>query len=237
MSQDDFYFSTEANDFFDRWQSSAGRNYNGDLRENKQSILSVLTDNIDLKGLRVLEVGCFISDLLATLEKEYSCKVSGVEASAKACEMAKSLFGIKIENSSFIASILFGLNAEQKGEFDLIIFDDVLSWMGRENILQVIAVTDWLLKDGGSIFIRDFSPVFAFAFENHHKKGRGVYNFKQPNGHRQLFLNSGKYFERYTKIYTDYSMQKIETTRADSATWADSLITKTKHPLHPIIEM
>ncbi len=237
MSQDDFYYSTEANDFFDRWRSSAGREYNGDLRENKQSILSVLRDCIDLQGLRVLEVGCFISDLLATLEREYSCCVSGVEASAKACDMAKSLFELEVENSSFIASTFFGFNDEQKGTFDLIIFDDVLSWMGRENILQVIAVADWLLKDAGSIFIRDFSPAFAFAYENHHKKGHGVYNFKQPNGHRQLFLNSGKYFERYTKVYTDFSMQKVEITRADSATWADSLITKTKYALHPVIEM
>ena len=142
-----------------------------------------------------------------------------------------------MENSSFTSSSIFRLDHDSRSSFDLIIFDDVLSWMGRSTILQVIAVTDWLLADEGSIFIRDFSPPFSFAFENHHQKGNDIYNFKQSNGHRRFFCESGMYYEKFSKIYTDKSLQKVMTSRPDSMTWADSIITKNKNHLFPILEM
>ena len=42
------------------------------------------------------------------------------------------------------------------------------------------------VKARGSIFLRDFSPNFGFAYENHHWPGEQIYNFKQPGGHRQF---------------------------------------------------
>jgi SAM-dependent methyltransferase len=237
MMQDNFYLTKEANDFFDRWHASLAQEYKGDLRSNKKSILDILESNLSLDGMRVLEVGSFVSDLLAHLNKKYLCEVYGVETSSKACGFARDLFGLDIENSSFVGSSFFSLDTKLKSSFDLIIFDDVLSWMGRGTILQVVAVADWLLKDGGAIFLRDFSPAFAFAFENHHQKGNGIFNFKHPNGHRQFFLNSGNYFERFSKVYNDTNLQKVKTARVDSSTWADSLIIKLAAPLHPVIEM
>lgn len=237
MSQDEFYFRKEANDFFDRWFFSIGKEYSGTLRESKQSILSILVENVSLERLRVLEVGCFVGDLLFELQNKYSCDVYGIETSSKACEKCSELFGISLENSSFISSSVFQLHQSNRSSFDLIIFDDVLSWMGRNSILQVFGVTDWLLKEEGSIFIRDFSPNFSFAYENHHQKGYDIYNFKQANGHRKFFTESGIYYERYLRVYNDSSLQKVLTSRPDSMTWADSILTKNKKHLFPIIEM
>ena len=237
ITQDDFYLKKEANDFYDRWYCNEGKEYDGYLRKSKKSILSILEKNLELSGIKVLEVGCFVGDLLNVLKNEHSCKVYGVETSSKACLKCSELFNISLENSSFIASSVFRLDQNSKSSFDLIIFDDVLSWMGRGTILQVLGVTDWLLKDEGSIFIRDFSPPFSFAFENHHQKGNGIYNFKQANGHRKFFCESGMYYEKYSKIYIDVSLQKVVTSRPDSMTWSDSILTKNKTHLFPILEI
>ncbi len=236
MLQDDFYLKKESNAFFDRWRASEGKNYDGKLRSSKKLILSQLEENISLKNIKVLEVGCFIGDLLAHLKKNYSCKVYGVEASSKASNLCKKFFNLKnIENTIFTKSKFFNLNNKFKNNFDLIIFEDVLSWMPRESIIQVFAITDWLLKTNGAIFFRDYSPNFSFAYENHHQKKNNVFSFKQSHGHRNFFLQTGMYYEKYTKI-TNLNLQKIKTARSDSSIWADSIIVKNSKPLHPILE-
>jgi ubiquinone/menaquinone biosynthesis C-methylase UbiE len=237
MLQDDFYLKIEANAFFDRWKIAQGKKYDGKLRENKQSILSQMEKNISLKNLKVLEVGCFIGDLLGHLKKKYSCDVYGIEPSSKACDLAKKKFNLKIENSTFIKSNFFSLNIKKKNTFDLIILDDVLSWMSRQHIMQVLAIIDWLLKIDGAIFFRDFSPSFSFAYENHHQKNNDIYNFKQSYGHRNFFLQTGMYYEKFTKISNLDNLQKIKTFRKDAGLWADSILIKTSKPMHPVLKL
>ena len=160
MLQDDYYLDVEADAFFDRWQSK-NNSFDGELRVSKKNILLKLEkENLLSKEKKVLEVGCFIGDLLKKIKDKYKSDVYGVETSAKACKFSKNLYDLTLENNSFIKSSYFQFNENSKKTFDLIIFDDVLSWMSRDNILQVIAITDWILKDGGSIFLRDFSPSF-----------------------------------------------------------------------------
>lgn len=237
MIQDDYYLNIEADAFFDRWYSN-NSSFNGKLRASKKDILLKLEqENLLSKEKKVLEVGCFIGDLLSHIKKQYKCDVFGVETSAKACNLSKILYDLILENNSFIKSSYFHLNQNNKNFFDLIIFDDVLSWMSRNNILQVIAITDWMLKEGGSIFLRDFSPSFSFAFENHHQKGNNIFNFKQSNGHRQFFLKSGMYYEKLSCVYIEKNLQKIITERPDSSIWSDTILTKCKQPLHPILEL
>lgn len=237
MLQDDYYLDVEADAFFDRWQSK-NNSFDGELRVSKKNILLKLEkENLLSKEKKVLEVGCFIGDLLKKIKDKYKSDVYGVETSAKACKFSKNLYDLTLENNSFIKSSYFQFNENSKKTFDLIIFDDVLSWMSRDNILQVIAITDWILKDGGSIFLRDFSPSFSFAFENHHQKGKNIFNFKQSNGHRQFFLQSGMYFEKFTSIYIEKNLQEIGTKRLDSSTWADTILTKCHKPLHPVLNL
>jgi len=237
MSQDEYYLKREANDFFDRWKTAEGKNFNGKLRQNKSSILFQLEENISLYDIKVLEVGCFIGDLLFHLKKKYSCKVYGVEPSSKACDLSKKIFNLKnIETTIFTKSKFYSLDKKYNNYFDLIIVDDVLSWMPRESIMQALAIIDWLLKINGAIFFRDFSPNFSFAFENHHQKNKNVFNFKQANGHRSFFLQTGMYYEKYTKINNLENLQKIKTSRSDSILWADSIIIKNPKPLHPVLK-
>ncbi len=236
MLQDDYYLNVEADAFFDRWQSK-NNSFDGKLRASKKDILLKLEQENLLSKKKVLEVGCFIGDLLKQIKDKYESDVYGVETSAKACKFSKDLYGLTLENNSFIKSSYFQFNNNTKKTFDLIIFDDVLSWMSRDNILQIIAITDWILKDGGSIFLRDFSPSFSFAYENHHQKGKNIFSFKQSNGHRQFFLQSGMYFEKFTSIYIEKNLQEIVTTRPDSSIWADTILTKCQKPLHPVLKL
>ena len=232
--QDQFYASTESDAFFDRWKNSVdGQNVDG-LRKNKRSILDQLTENENLRGKRVLEVGCFIGDLLATLRDDFDCHVHGVESSQKACDYAKDQFNLEIECATLLTSFVFSLAQKARGSYDVIICDDVLSWMQRETLLTSLGVLDWLLAKDGILFLRDFSPNFGFAYPNHHWEDEKIYNFKQPGGHRQFFLNTGIYLEMYTKVRYSGEFQMRRTASPDSMVWADSVLKKLGSALHPI---
>jgi SAM-dependent methyltransferase len=237
--QDNLYLSIESNAFFDRWIKNRGENYSDStLRANKASILNYLHKEVSIDKAKVLEVGCFIGDLLAHLRDNYDCNVYGVEPSSSACEYARKKFMLEVENCIFSSSQFFSLSKDKFSYFDLIIVDDVLSWMSRDIILPVIGVIDWLLKPGGHIFIRDFSPSFPFRIENHHQLGKSVFNYKQAGGHRAMFLQSGKYLEQSTLISNHTSLQRVDTSsRVDSSTWADTILRKISDPLHPIVTL
>jgi len=232
--QDKFYLDNESNAFFDRWWESQGEKPPTKLRKSKKEILEQLLKVRKMKDLKVLEIGCFISDLLSHLHNDYDCDIYGIESSNKACQYAKKHFSINIENATFAQSKIFNLDCENQHRFDIIICDDVLSWMSRDLILSSLGVIDWMLKPGGSIFLRDFSPTFGFAFENHHWPGENIYNFKQPGGHREFFLKTGKYLEVSTYLRNDAKYQKVGTGRVDSMIWADSILTKINGSLYPI---
>ncbi len=235
VHQDNFYLETESNAFFDRWYKSNETIIPSELRATKKEILDMIDKSINVESLSVLEVGCFIGDLLGYLKNERNCEVFGVESSSKACQFAKDTFNVEIENATFLKSKFFRLDESNFQKIDLIICDDVLSWVSRDLILSSLGVLDWMLKPGGSIYIRDFSPSFAFAYENPHWPGGQIFNFKQASGHRQFFLQTGKYLETTSFIRTDSQYQQVRTDRPDSMTWSDSLLTKIENTLHPKI--
>ena len=237
IHQDNFYLEKESNAFFDRWYKSTKGEISNELRKEKKEILDMLKSSTNLENTRVLEIGCFIGDLLSYLNKIEKCEVHGVESSSKACNYAKEKFGIEIENTTFLHSKWFKLDQTNFQKFDLIICEDVLSWVSRDVILSTLGVLDWMLKPGGSIYIRDFSPTFPFAYENHHWPGQQIYNYKQSGGHRQFFLQTGKYLEVRSFVRTDSQYQQVKTDRPDSMTWSDTVLTKIESSLHPKVSI
>ena len=233
-TQDEFYATIESDAFFERWKASQAGAVVGQLRPNKATILDMLQQNYDIRQKRVLEVGCFIGDLLATMKDEYCCHVHGIESSQKACAVSKERFDLDIECATLLRSSVFNLDADSKGSFDIIICDDVLSWMQRDTLLPSLGVLDWLLAEGGCLFIRDFSPQFGFAFPNHHHADEKIFNFKQPGGHRQFFLNTGIYVETCTNVRLSSEFQIKETASPDSMIWADTVLQKLGSALHPV---
>ena len=193
--------------------------------------------NLINKSSSVLEIGCFIGDLLYHLKKDYKCNVVGIEPSSKAVNYCKSKYNISLENTSFINS-QFAKNINlQTQSFDLIILDDVLSWMDRKTILNVIYLIDKLLLPGGYLMIRDFTPSFSFSYLNHHVKDKSVSNFKISKGHKEFFLLSGMYMIVEEYIRTDSRFQKSTTNRPDSSTWSDCLLRKNEFNLYPLLPL
>lgn len=235
-SQDNFYLNKEADCFFDRWAKNKPKEFNTPelLRDNKKSIYDTLYENINLSNLNVLEIGCFIGDLLFFLKKNHDCEVIGIEPSKKAVLHCLNNFNIKLINSTFSRSVLFRNKSENYKKFDLIILDDVLSWIDRKLILGVISSIDWLIKDEGYIFIRDFVPNKNFAFSNHHHPDDKIFNFKQKNGHKEFFLLAGLYKTIFNNEFYSEKFQQLKTMDKQAILWGDSILRKVKGFTHPI---
>ena len=109
--QDFYYKKFESDNYFNRWKKNDNQEYidatKGKLRKEKIKILNYLLSNLNIKNKEVLEIGCFVGDLLFFLKKNFNCNVKGVEASKKACNFSKKFFNLKIENKIFIESRFF----------------------------------------------------------------------------------------------------------------------------------
>ena len=161
--------------------------------------------------------------MLQYLKVNYNCKVYGIEPSSDACKFAKKKYKLNIENNTFNRSSKSSIIKSNFQKYDLIIVEDVLSWIDRPLILNAINAIDWLLKTNGYIFLRDFSPKKSFAVRNHHYKKEKIYNFKQSNGHKSFFLMTGKYASIYSKTYSTSAYQKIKSTNKNSLIWNDTI--------------
>jgi len=236
--QDYFYKKIEANKYFDRWISNEKKEYflvcDKKLRKEKLNILKCINSNLKIKNKKVLEIGCFVGDLLFYLKKNFNCKVEGIEASKKACNLSNKIFKLKLENRIFLESKFFKLEKKNFKKFDLIICDDVLSWMDRKFILQTLSSIDYLLKEEGYLFLRDFCPKKNFSFKNHHYPNKHIYNFKQKNGHKEFFLLSGRYKLKYEKVFNSEKYQRVKVKFKQANIWSYSILQKQGSFTHPI---
>ena len=236
--QEQVYAETEANSFFRRNFSQINLEPSG-LRKEKEDIYQNIVDHYEyrLSSLHVLEIGCCIGDLINKFRNDFSCNVVGIEPSSLACEYALSKFNLPLINDVYNQTEYFGFHPSSCLAFDIVIVDDVLSWMSREIILPALASIDWLVKPRGCIYLRDFCPPVDFAYPNHHQLGKNVYNYKVAGGHKKFFLNSGNYFLRQEFVRADSQYQKITTSRPDFMIWSDAIIVKHELPLYPRLEM
>ena len=120
--------------------------------------------NINLKKKDVLEIGCFVGDLLFYLKKNFKCNVRGVEASNKACKFSKKFFNLKIENKIFIESDFFFINKKNYKKFDLIICDDVLSWIDRDAIIPT-CINRLVFKRRWILIFKRFYSIKKFCIK------------------------------------------------------------------------
>jgi len=232
--QDNFYYKKESNAFFKRWLKLNSEFNHKELRKNKKQIYEFLKKNINIEKKKVLEIGCFIGDLLSFLKINHKCDVHGVEPSLDACKFSKKKYKLLLENNTFLNSSKF-LNTKKNFQiYDVIICDDVLSWFSRDIILSTLASIDWLLKPNGYIYFRDFFPKNNFAVKNHHYPKKKIYNFKNKRGHSSFFLQSGKYVKIKNYVRIDKSYQTIKSKNKETLIWSDCIIKKIKNFTHPI---
>tara|TARA_Y100001935_G_C17247464_1_gene479134 strand:- start:296 stop:1024 length:729 start_codon:yes stop_codon:yes gene_type:complete len=239
--QDIFYLKIEANKYFERNIAKAEKDItkknNLIIRPSKKEIYKILNKNIKLKNKRILEIGSFISDLLFFLKKKHTCKVYGIEPSSLACQFAREKYNLFIENKTFYKSKFFSSNSNIKNKFDVIICDDILSWVDRSLILETVSKIDSLLKENGFIFFRDFSPNRNIAVRNHHHKGKNIFNYKVEDGHKSFFLLSGKYKKIYSRKFTTNKFQINRSRSKETNVWCHDLLKKYKKNNYRIVSL
>ena len=80
--QDFYYKKFESDNYFNRWKKNDNQEYidatKGKLRKEKIKILNYLLSNLNIKNKEVLEIGCFVGDLLFFLKKNFKCNVKGL---------------------------------------------------------------------------------------------------------------------------------------------------------------
>ncbi len=222
MIQDDFYTALEADSFFSRNEPGTTESF---PRVSKEEIRKFINDSVKLEsGDQVLEIGCFIGDLLADY-KSAGQVVYGIEPSGKACDFAKSQFGIELENTALSNSELFGFDPENEARFKLIILDDVLGWIDRRRILPSLATVDWLTAENGYVFFRELYSDFPYAVSNHHHPGEDIRNYRHAHGHHQLLMATGRYAVVKMFVRSTTQFQKVGT-QWHQAIWADTLLKK-----------
>jgi len=231
--QDDFYKAIEANSFFNRNEPRSSDSF---PRPSKIAIQTFIDSDVELRrGDQVLEIGCFIGDLLAEYRKK-GMLVHGIEPSQNACAFALRQFSIDIENVAFSQSQFFGFDPQHEGRFNLVILDDVLGWVDRSRILQSLAAIDWLVPKNGHIFIRELYSDTSYSVPNHHHPGEDIRNYRHAHGHHQLLVGTGQYAVVKMHIRPTNQFQRVESPW-HRAVWADVLLQKLPVDSIPIIHL
>lgn len=228
MSQDDFYQNVESEAWFKRnhltYDASKARE-GFLLRKNKQSIYNLLLGKLELKDLSTLEIGCSVGDLLFVLREKHKCHIKGIEPSGSAVQTARDVFGLEVEESTFLKSSLFTLNSSSMASFNLIILDDVIGWMDPKVLLSSLGALDWLLAENGHIFVRELYSPHAIRVKNHHYPKEQVFTYRYPGGVTKSFVDSGCYRSVVENLYEDRGLQKVQSSQTN-ALWKDSMLQK-----------
>ncbi len=125
---------------------------------------------LDLKGKRVLDVGCAYGGLSVAMAKA-GARVTGIDVSKKfiAYAEANALDTVDADFYAVDASSVSVRKIFKQGSFDLIVVNDVLEHI--YDTASLAANMDWLLNDTGMIYFKvpnGFSPRFALS-EGHRK--------------------------------------------------------------------
>jgi hypothetical protein len=224
--QDDYYLNIEGNSFFER-------NFKDKeipaLRLTKQTIYDEIKESA-IQFNKVLEYGGNYGDLLNYFKKNDNISEAVcIDASNDALEFGKKSYGdfIKFIHGT-ISNNKINDDPSFQNHFDLIIIDDVFGWVSRETLFQSISNIDNMLSDGGYLFIRDFYPDRRIKNQNHHVNEGFVYNYKVPNSHGSLFLDSGIYDIEWQKIFFDTieMSTKYKTDNRFIYRWTDLILKK-----------
>lgn len=112
------------------------------LAEEQLSKMQEIFPDFDLRGKRVLDVGCGYGHILYAFKEKYGCDVLGIEPSSEAAKTGERAFGIPIE-----PVLLEEFSSPSR--FDLVLCGHVLEMVGDP--LSFLNRLKGLLKDRDSI--------------------------------------------------------------------------------------
>jgi SAM-dependent methyltransferase len=196
INQDKVYLDKEADDFFKRNKYDFNK-----LPYWKQELVDNFSDYLNEKEItNVLEIGCQIGDLLDYSVKKFNAiQGYGLEPSSEAVEEGKKRFsqtcrlmrGIAAHNEIF----------ENIPACDLVIINDVFSWISRASILRSIANIDEHISDNGYLIIRDYVPHSFVRNQNRHVDDHEVFCHKIIGSHAEIFKLIGNYQVLSSRVF------------------------------------
>lgn len=144
-----------------------------------------------LKPMSILEIGCSNGWRLKKLQNEFECIVAGVEPSEIGVKEANDA-GLKYVFRGTADKLPFG-----DGSFDLVIFGFSIYFMEPEDLFQVVAESNRVLKDNAHLLIWDFVSPRPFKRAYSHDREVWSYHFDPPNlwlAHPGYSKVMGKFF-------------------------------------------
>jgi ubiquinone/menaquinone biosynthesis C-methylase UbiE len=169
MSQDEVFVSGEADAWFERNASAM----HGWRDAAADPILRMLR-RYGARPATVLEVGASNGYRLNWIQEAFGAQCTGIDPSAKAVEDGRSHYpGVKLDVG--VASQL----PYDSASFDCVVVCSVFHWLDRAALLQGIAETDRVLKDGGLLVLADFQPLAPERVHYHHREDVEVFTYKQ----------------------------------------------------------
>jgi len=222
-NQDKVYLDKEADDFFKRNKYDFNK-----LPYWKQELIDNFSDYLHEKEItNILEIGCQIGDLLDYSVKKFNAiQGYGLEPSSEAVEEGKKRFsqtchlmrGIAAHNEIF----------ENIPACDLVIVNDVFSWISRASILRSVANIDEHISDNGYLIIRDYVPNHFIRNQNRHVKDHEVFCYKIIGSHAEIFKQIGNYQVLSSRVFTDSNLRLSKTRELGLSEhrWMDILLQK-----------
>ncbi len=108
------------------------------------TIVGIIQDRFPKLNIRILDVGCATGRLLAFLKQAGYANLTGLDPSQKSSDLARELYGIKVEVGSFF-------NFQSAYKFDLIILSGVLEHIGSIQT-AMLRITE-MLRSGGGLYV------------------------------------------------------------------------------------
>lgn len=166
MAQKDVFLAGEATAWLQRNRAKLG----------ETDPVSEMIEQAAIVPSAVLEIGCADGWRLKKLQKQYGCRIGGVDP--------------------FMASTADSLPFPDD-DFDLVIFGFCLYLVDRKDLFMVVAEADRVLKDKGYLIIHDFAANESYCKPYAHAEGVLSYHQYYP----QLWLGNPAYSycrENYT---------------------------------------
>jgi SAM-dependent methyltransferase len=181
MTQEGVFLGGEGDRYFVRNKAAMTESFVG-----QDMALRLITES-GLKPAKVLEVGCSNGFRLATLAQNLGCAVTGVEPSSEAIRDGQARY----PSVTYLQGVANKLPIEASGQFDLVIINFVLHWVGRSALLQSVSELDRMVRDGGSLLVGDFYPPSPLRSTYHHLPDSDIWTFKQD--YTAIFVASNLY--------------------------------------------
>jgi SAM-dependent methyltransferase len=157
----------------------------------------VLCRNLDLKGLRILDIGCGLGDFVPWAEEKYGTDFhyTGIDLSADLVKAAALRFGGK-SNRKFIATTL-APNTDI-GEFDVAVLSGTLTFKTADNLATMRSVLSSAWQCSRVAVCSNFMTSYADSQleKNFHYSPEAVFGF-------------AKSLSRHVTLHHDYDLYEF----------------------------